>query len=334
MEFGRVETFALPPPGKPAWIGVTEPVALGVGKWRYESPDKVRIINARGEEFLEQYELTRRLPGRRYHGPPWRIQLQAWLKECREGRGPCYLDFGEPTHDLYELGFGASASSQNGGIRIDLQGKATVAGLYAAGTASDMCCAQHYSIPANIMGSHITGRRAGDSAVKYAILQSHSVIDREQVDRLKRDIYAPLDHEKGMKINNLRINIRKAWLNIDLRNETRLKKARDECEALAQEARDLIAKDYHELAQCHKLRNYILCSKATADAALARRETRLEHIRDDYPLTDNKHWLKWVVSRLVGNELQTYQENIPIEQWRYRPEPTVVNRLRLKGEVV
>ena len=146
-------------------------------------------------------------------------------------------------------------------------------------------------------------------------------------------MYAPLDRAKGIKIDNLRMNIRKVWLNIDLRNETRLKKAGEECEILAEEADDLVAKDYHELVQCHKLRNYVLCSKATADAALARRETRLEHIRDDYPLTDNKHWLKWVVSRLVENGLQTYLEDLPIERWKYRPEPTVVNRLRLKGEV-
>jgi succinate dehydrogenase/fumarate reductase flavoprotein subunit len=334
MEFGRREAFALAPPGKPTWVGVTTGGGLGVGKWRAETTDKVRVVNAMGEDFLEKYEFTRRLLGRRYHGPPWRIQLQAWMKECREVRGPCYLDFGEPTNDRYELGFGASGSSQNGGLRINPQGATTIEGLYAGGTASDMCGAMHYSIPANIMGSHITGRRAGESAAQFIKSISSSTIDRAQICKLKSDIYQPLKREHGMNTNDLRMKIKKAWLNIDLREETRLKKAIDDFNNLQKEAGDLVADDYHRLAECHKLDNYILCSRATAEAALARQETRLEHIRDDYPLTDNKVWLKWVVSHLVENDLRTCLVDIPIERWKYQPERIVINRLRLKGEAI
>jgi succinate dehydrogenase / fumarate reductase flavoprotein subunit len=92
------------------------------------------------------------------------------------------------------------------------------------------------------------------------------------------------------------------------------------------------AVDLHELAKCHKMKNYLECSDAVATAALARKETRLEHIREDYPLTDNREWLKWVIVHREGDELKAYLENIPIDRWKYKPEPVIVNRLRPKEE--
>ena len=67
---------------------------------------------------------------------------------------------------------------------------------------------------------------------------------------------------------------------------------------------NMYAEDYHELVKCHKTRNLLECNKASADAALMRTETRLMHVREDYPLIDNKNWLKWVITRRVGDVRQ------------------------------
>ena len=43
---------------------------------------------------------------------------------------------------------------------------------------------------------------------------------------------------------------------------------------------------------------------------------------------DNKNWLKWVIVRGIGDQMETYLEDIPIERWKYRPEPKLVDRLQ------
>lgn len=346
LEFAKAEVAGVPPPGGgPVWI-----YSLG------SSEKEVTITNARGEEFLEQYELARRYPGRRYFGPPWRVQLMAVLKEIKEGRGPCFVDYRAPNKSKalresygslfdctvkqieltgntldkikYELGIVRGLLGP-GGIRINKNGETSIPGLYAGGIATDLCGAVQYSYLSAIPGSMVTGHRAGESAAKYALAQSPPALRQGQIEMLKKELFAPLGRQSGLAADDLPPRLRKAWLNVDIRNERNLTKARQEFHDLKAEALRLRAENLHELTKVHKIGNYIECSDAVAAAALARRETRLEHIRDDYPLTDNKEWLKWVIIRRDGNELLTSLEEIPIQKWKYRPERTVVNRLKL-----
>jgi succinate dehydrogenase/fumarate reductase flavoprotein subunit len=351
MEFGKTEAAGNPPPpGGPSWVYV------------FGGPQEkeISLTNARGEEFLEKYELGRRLPGRRYCGPPWRVHLTAVLKELKEGRGPCYVDYRAPnkwnrlrefygsffdrtlkqieltgtTLDKikYELGTGPGYFG-GGGIRINMKGESSMRGLYAGGIVSDMCGTAQYSYLSGFPGSIVTGRRAGESAAKYALSQPQPDAEEEEGKRLKREIYAPLNRKQGVTADNLRMRIIRGWVNVDVRNEVNLKRAHEEFRNLRKETSHFLAEDLHELTKCHKIRNYLECSDAVAVASLARCETRLEHVREDYPLTDNKEWLKWVIVRYTGDELHAYLEDIPVEGWRYKPEPTVVNRLRLTKEV-
>lgn len=351
MEFGRTEVGGLLfDRGYPSWVYMlTNP-----------QEEEVTITNVKGEEFLEKYELGRRLPGRKYYGPPWRLQLMAMLKELREGRGPCYVDYRAPqkadrlrefwgsyferalkqialtgtTLDeiKYELGV-TRGHNQGGGIRIDAHGQSSLPGLYSGGVASDLCGTVQYTYLSGLNGAMITGRRAGDSAAKYALSQSQPIVNEKQVERFQEHVYEPLNRRQGVTSDEMRLEITKNWLNVDIRNEIRLRKAHENFQNLRKTSSQLVAKDLQELAKCHKIENYLECSDAIAVAAYARRESRLEHIREDYPLTDNKEWLKWVIVRLDGDELRAYLEEIPINRWKYKPEPHVVNRLRLKEEV-
>jgi succinate dehydrogenase/fumarate reductase flavoprotein subunit len=347
MEFGKVEVSGTVPlkPGGPHWV------------YTFVGPEEkeVTITNAKGEEFMEKYEFLHRLPGRKYYGAPWNIHLDAMFQEFKEGKGPVYVDWRAPnkadrmreflgsfwdesiksmrlsganlTDIKYELGIGRG-SAQNGGIRIDPSGKTSIPGLFSGGIVSDMCCAPHYSIPANIMGSHITGRRAGASAAEYALSIDLPAIDDQQVARLKEYVYAPLNREQGTTEEAIRLSLIKAWVNIDIRDEARLTTAVRELQEIEENASELMASDYRELAKCRKIVNQVQCGQAVALAALARQETRMEHVRQDFPLTDNKDWLKWVVVQRVGQSLQTRLEDIPIERWKYRPERTTFNRLQ------
>ena len=42
-------------------------------------------------------------------------------------------------------------------------------------------------------------------------------------------------------------------------------------------------------------------------------------LREDFPYTDNKNWLKWVSIRDTNGKMGVETHEIPIEQYRIRP---------------
>lgn len=319
MEFGRIGFSIIYPSGKP--MTMAETMRRGL---RMPGQTNFRIINALGEEFCEQYESTRKIPGRLIGGPPWDCYLPAILKEYKEGRGPVFWDIGAMK---FEIGFTAQQSEQNGGVRIDKNGCTTVPGLYAAGNGSDMCGAVNFSIPYNLMGSHSTGRRAGIQAAQYARDTALEEADAAEIRRLKEEAYAPLSVEDGVSEAKIRLKLIDAWKYLDYRTEENLTRAYELLCALEEEARHLKADDWHELVKCLKIRNTIQVGQASALAARERRESRLLHYRDDYPLTDNVNWLKWVIVQGTGGDMRVTVEDIPMERYQYRPAPAMVDRL-------
>lgn len=325
MEFGRIG-FGVDWPNDEL-VTVAEKM---MREERNTSEQRVRIINAKGEEFLEQYEYLYRKPGRLYGGPSWKSYIPAVIKENKEGRGPCYWDVGPVK---FEIGYNQQISPQNGGIRIDKQGCTTVPGLFAGGITSDMCGAVHFSIPYNLMGSSITGRRAGESAVKFAAEHPLTEAGDGEIRRLKEETYAPLQREKGVTEQDIRLQMIEAWPYLDYRTEKTLTKAYDMFRDIERHAAALSAGDPHELAKCLKIRNVVQLAQAGALAARERRESRLEHYRDDYPLMDNKNWLKWVIVKGTGSSMTAFTEDIPMDKWKYRPEPVAVNRLEPRKDI-
>lgn len=310
MEFGKGEMLCMSPS-----------LRVGVGR-----DDHVMIVNSQGEEIMEQYELGRRMPDRRYAGPPWRIVLRAVLRECREGRGPCFIrDKNNQGQCELEIGYG---QPQGGGIRINVDGETNMQGIFGAGASTDFWGVTQYTIPTTISGSITSGYRAGESAAKYALDQKGGMeTNHDQVSLFKKEIYSPLDRAEGITADEIRRKARDAWLNLDLRNKENLNKACDEYKEFEKDFHDARSVDSHDLVKLHKMKNYNLCAQAVANSALIREESRMDHYREDYPLTDNKKWLKWVLTRMEEDGIQTSLEDIPIEQYECRPEETVYDLL-------
>ena len=328
-----------------------------------------KFVNAKGEEFMEKYDLGRRLPGRRHWGPPWRLFIPAIYQEWKEGKGPCYMDistcsdYSERLRDAYggycddhvrefdylakirntlplrefwktkwELRLGNAGLEIGGGIRVNANSETHVSGLYAAGVVADTCGGAGYASAASLAACFTQGHRAGINAAQYASSQPKPALDEGQAKRLKQKVYAPLERKKGVAPDDLLAKVALiVYASDTIKNEIRLKKAIEEFQQIEQEAANLVAKDYHYLGKCHRAKDTLALYDIVARTSLMRTESRGNHYREDFPLTDNDNWLKWLTVGVVDGETRITPEEVPFEEkgWKHRPNSGKINIWRL-----
>jgi succinate dehydrogenase/fumarate reductase flavoprotein subunit len=167
----------------------------------------------------------------------------------------------------------------------------TIEGLYAAG---DSCYTRAYwwgGLPAGA----VTGTRAGQGAAEYALQAEKPVIDRDDLERAKQNLYAPLDRQSGFDprwITQLLLNTMMPYYVLTIKREDRLKAALTMVEFFRdQYVPKLRATDGHELRLAHEVRNMMLGSEISLKAGLFRTESRGFHYREDYPYRDDPAWL-------------------------------------------
>jgi len=81
----------------------------------------------------------------------------------------------------------------------------------------------------------------------------------------------------------------------------------------------LWAGDLHSLRLANEVRNMVTCAEMYLRSNIERKESRGTTIREDYPLTDNINWLKWVMLKKSDNKMNLWTEDIPIETYRLKP---------------
>ena len=319
-----------------------------------------KFVNARGEEFMEQYELMRRLPGRRHWGPPWRLFIPAIVREWKEGKGPCYQDLsGCPNYwermrkyynghvnqfekewdyvakirgDLplkefwkvpVELIAGGPGYEGRGGIRVSANSESRVPGLYAAGIATDTAGGAGYTNAASFTACFTQGHRAGMNAAEYAKSHSKPTVHEAQVRDAEHMVYAPLKCEEGISPDDLLVKlalISYRYTDV-MKSEERLRKGIEEIEELKADADTLVAKDHHYLAKCHDAKSTVELWEIMARTSLMREESRGDHYREDYPLMDNDKWLKWLVVDWVAGAPHIVSEDIPFKKRNWKYWP-------------
>ncbi|WP_431984282.1 succinate dehydrogenase flavoprotein subunit [Streptomyces qinglanensis] len=223
-----------------------------------------------------------------------------------------------------------------GGIPTNVQGEVLadnstpIPGLYAAGEVA--CVSVH---GANRLGTNslldinVFGRRAGIAAAEYAATADHVDLPEDPATFVLDEIENLRDATGNERV----VDIRKALqATMDknvmvFRTEQTLKEAVEEIGALRKRFRDISVQDKGkrfntDLLEALELGNLLDLAEVTAVSALARKESRGGHYREDFPNRDDVNFMRHTMAyREVGDD---GTESIrldykPVVQTRYQP---------------
>lgn len=315
----------------------------------------VKIVNAKGEEFIEKYlpegiTLDMVYSQRKKHGPfsvrdsASRYFDVATMKETKAGNanahGCLYVDLTDPRvkdplakargEYFYYRGiryleepieYNICFHCSNGGIRVDGNAESTtLPGLYAAGeTAAGMHGANrlagHMLGASQIFGA-IGGMHAAARAAGRAKPELRVATIREAVDDIAR-IRAMKGGEKPEAIAR---DLRElAWnsMLVDV-NEGLLNQAIDGIGAMrADRFSRMDVETPSELVRALELDNMLLVGDLLARATRMRKESRGDMYREDYPTRDDANWLKVILVERKGDEALLTTEAIDPD-WKDR----------------
>ncbi|NSC23504.1 succinate dehydrogenase flavoprotein subunit [Streptomyces albus subsp. chlorinus] len=223
-----------------------------------------------------------------------------------------------------------------GGIPTNVRGEVLadnttpVPGLYAAGEVA--CVSVH---GANRLGTNslldinVFGRRAGIAAAEYAETADYVELPEDPARFVLDEIENLRDATGSERV----VEIRKALQEcmdknvMVFRTEQTLKEAVEEIGALRKRYRDISVQDKGkrfntDLLEAIELGNLLDLAEVTAVSALARKESRGGHYREDYPNRDDVNFMRHTMAyREVGDD---GTESIrldykPVVQTRYQP---------------
>jgi fumarate reductase (CoM/CoB) subunit A len=192
-----------------------------------------------------------------------------------------------------------------GGLKVDVDGKTPVVGLFAAGETAGGIHGGNRIGGSALSASLVYGRRAGRKAATL-VKESRVNLAPPEVDAIPEFECAWLAdlmrRDSGPLQSAVRMNCRMLAHNKlgPIREERTLKEALAEYERIEREdvpamrlderARSFDKVRGEELESALSVRNLALLGRILASAALARTESRGAHFRLDYPDTDDVRW--------------------------------------------
>ena len=198
-----------------------------------------------------------------------------------------------------------------GGLKVDVDGKTPVAGLFAAGETAGGIHGGNRIGGSALSASLVYGRRAGRAAAALAKRSggAAALAEGDAIPQSERAwIGGLITRDSGPLQSDVRMNCRMLAHNKlgPIRDARTLREALDAYERIEREdvptmrlddrARGSAKVRGEELESALSVRNLALLGRIVATAALARTESRGAHFRLDFPKTDNARWR--VVTRL------------------------------------
>lgn len=295
--------------------------------------DGAKFVNAKGEPFMEKYE------------PDWSdeadVQLisRAMVMEKKAGNAPLYLDMSlipdgkrdEYLHssvawmDYFYKKLGDRARIDMFGrteyypfyqmtkmaIKTDSGCRASVTGLFAAGLAQ-ASCATHFA------GFHIgacngTGWIAGRNAAALAQESKVPAVSEAEAASLKEKVRHGMGDASERAEEEVLFELQKLIFRYDLsilKTEARLSAALEALGHIEERLYRTKAPHTHAFVRLRETEAMVDAAKLIFAASRARQESRLSHIREDYPKRDDRNWLRWILVRREGDRPQISTEPI------------------------
>lgn len=205
----------------------------------------------------------------------------------------------DPTKDLIPVAPASHYAS--GGIRVNLNGRSTVPGLYACG---ETACT----------GAHGANRLASNSLLEGLVFGARIAFDIAL--SLKKDKKVAVDRRRPILIDpSMRRKIQEVMSREAgvVRSKESLTRAKEELLKL----REHRSEDPHTASW--ETTNLLLLAEAIVSAALTREESRGSHWREDFPLSDDA-WLVRIEEWLVDGDLHSRVAPLSIsegQEWRW-----------------
>ena len=306
-----------------------------------------RLINARGERFMESYDPVRlersELP----------CVVAAFAREITEGRGPVYVDLRHMNDtywaDILSLNRGnnilASPHIPNprttpllieptwglwaagrAGLQIDTSCNTTLPNLLAVGsTAKNDATGTHASAGAPTAFCFVSGWIAGEAAGRESRRADVPDIDGALVARMAADMFAPLARAASAtnadRLHDSLTALEASLLDGLVLRDARLNAMIAHTDAVTEAVGTTAATGLHDLVKLNEARNVAECARLVYATALDRTESREQFYREDYPETDDAEWFCWHGTRRTVDGM-TF-ERLPIPHrpgWLERPE--------------
>ena len=182
-----------------------------------------------------------------------------------------------------------------------LQSAEEIAGSDLSGENRPVDPAQADACAAHMEGILQRGKACADAAGNDGASADAAGVTAEQVIALVQQAMAPMEQSVYM-------------------HHDRMKKAFAYVEQAKELLPSLAAADPHSLMKCLEAEAMVLSAELHYRAAELRKESRGWFLREDYPETDNKNWLKWIIVKNVDGEMTFRTEDLPIDKWPVKPE--------------
>ena len=268
-------------------------------------------------------------------GKPYRVTAEEILKKlpdivdfCRTYLGVDPVKEPMPVQPTTHYAMGGIPTNMFGEVVID-DHDSVMPGLYAAGETA--CVSVH---GANRLGTNslldivVFGKQAGKKAAEYAHGAEYPAFPKDalaatqaEIDRMKQ----ASGKENVADIGNEMKVLMKRKVGV-FRTEEGMAEAVEKLAELRQRYQDVAVRDQSKAFNTDMLNVWELgclldCAYVTASGALARKESRGAHAREDFPKRDDENFMKHTLAWLKENQVELGYK--PVKMTKYEPQERV-----------
>jgi succinate dehydrogenase/fumarate reductase flavoprotein subunit len=281
------------------------------------------VMEGRGPVYIDMVEYAKSFEDgsfSRWERPHSKALMEREMAKERQ--------YGPPPAKRTEVSVGFTGELS--AVKVDHDMKTTVPGLWAIGDTSYAGSAWAGATEAppgrlrgsGLMNAVLAALLAGPSVTRYVAEVVPAEADKNELAHLKETVFAPLSRTNGYSPADAIRSIQEVVVPVKYsarRSEDRLGEALAKVVKVRERLPDLCADNPHGLGKCHEASFMVLCAEMILRAALARKESRGWHFREDYPERDDENWLRWVIVKKGDEGMEVTTEPIPIENYRFKP---------------